>query len=585
MKQFLKMTLATIVGLFFTLIILLIILFSVAGSLTDSEKSFKVEDNSLLKISLSGKIVEQSVENPFNFSIPGVPLETETENQGLDDILCAIKKAKDCPQIKGIYIESKTLDAGFVTSEEIRDALTDFKKSGKYIIAYGDNFDKREYFISTVADKVFLNPEGLMNFGGLASTPVFYKKAMDKIGVKMEIFRVGTFKSAVEPFTSTEMSKESRMQTSEFLNGIWNHMLSKISESRGISIENLNRIADKNTLFESAKEMVSLKLVDSLLYKSEVLNHLSKIHGVKDYNDLKVVSVTDLITVPDKDVKYGQDKIAVLYAEGEIYDSGSEGIVSGKLIKEIEDIKKDDKIKAVVLRVNSPGGSAFASEQIWKALADLKKTRPLVVSMGDYAASGGYYISSCANKIIASDNTLTGSIGIFGTFPIIDGLTNKIGIDFDVVKTNELSDIGNLTRPMTNLEKAKIQKYIERSYDLFIDRCAAGRKMDRKNILDIAQGRVWTGAKAVKLGLVDETGGLNKAIDAAAKLGKAKNYRLVYYPSKKNFLTMFMEEFSSQTKMKIALRFLGEDYSDLIKLKKSNIQTGVLALMEGFKID
>lgn len=579
------MTLATIVGLFFTLIILLIILFSVAGSLTDSEKSFKVEDNSLLKISLSGKIVEQSVENPFNFSIPGVPLETETENQGLDDILCAIKKAKDCPQIKGIYIESKTLDAGFVTSEEIRDALTDFKKSGKYIIAYGDNFDKREYFISTVADKVFLNPEGLMNFGGLASTPVFYKKAMDKIGVKMEIFRVGTFKSAVEPFTSTEMSKESRMQTSEFLNGIWNHMLSKISESRGISIENLNRIADKNTLFESAKEMVSLKLVDSLLYKSEVLNHLSKIHGVKDYNDLKVVSVTDLITVPDKDVKYGQDKIAVLYAEGEIYDSGSEGIVSGKLIKEIEDIKKDDKIKAVVLRVNSPGGSAFASEQIWKALADLKKTRPLVVSMGDYAASGGYYISSCANKIIASDNTLTGSIGIFGTFPIIDGLTNKIGIDFDVVKTNELSDIGNLTRPMTNLEKAKIQKYIERSYDLFIDRCAAGRNMDRKNILEIAQGRVWTGAKAVKLGLVDETGGLNKAIDAAAKLGKAKNYRLVYYPSKKNFLTMFMEEFSSQTKMKIALKFLGEDYTDLIKLKKSNIQTGVLALMEGFTID
>lgn len=579
------MTLATIVGLFFTLIILLIILFSVAGSLTDSEKSFKVEDNSLLKISLSGKIVEQSVENPFNFSIPGVPLETETENQGLDDILCAIKKAKDCPQIKGIYIESKTLDAGFVTSEEIRDALTDFKKSGKYIIAYGDNFDKREYFISTVADKVFLNPEGLMNFGGLASTPVFYKKAMDKIGVKMEIFRVGTFKSAVEPFTSTEMSKESRMQTSEFLNGIWNHMLSKISESRGISIENLNRIADKNTLFESAKEMVSLKLVDSLLYKSEVLNHLSKIHGVKDYNDLKVVSVTDLITVPDKDVKYGQDKIAVLYAEGEIYDSGSEGIVSGKLIKEIEDIKKDDKIKAVVLRVNSPGGSAFASEQIWKALADLKKTRPLVVSMGDYAASGGYYISSCANKIIASDNTLTGSIGIFGTFPIIDGLTNKIGIDFDVVKTNELSDIGNLTRPMTNLEKAKIQKYIERSYDLFIDRCAAGRNMDRKNILEIAQGRVWTGAKAVKLGLVDETGGLNKAIDAAAKLGKAKNYRLVYYPSKKNFLTMFMEEFSSQTKMRIALKFLGEDYTDLIKLKKSNIQTGVLALMEGFTID
>ncbi len=579
------MTLATIVGLFFTLIILLVILFSVAGSVTDSEKSFKIEDNSLLKISLSGKIAEQSVENPFNFSIPGVPLETEIDNQGLDDILLAIKKAKTNPQIKGIYLESKTLDAGFVTSEEIRDALTDFKKSGKYIIAYADNFDKREYFISSVADKVFLNPEGLMNFGGLASTPVFYKKAMDKIGVKMEIFRVGTFKSAVEPFTSTEMSKESRMQTSEFLIGIWGHMLSKISESRGISIENLNKIADNNTLFESAKDMVSLKLVDSLLYRSEVLNHLSEIHGVKDYNDLKVVTVTDLITVPDKDVKYDQDKIAVLYAEGEIYDSGSEGIVSGKLIKEIENIKKDDKIKAVVLRVNSPGGSAFASEQIWKALVDLKKTRPLVVSMGDYAASGGYYISSCANKIIASDNTLTGSIGIFGTFPIIDGLTNKIGIDFDVVKTNELSDIGNLTRPMTNLEKAKIQKYIERSYDLFIDRCATGRKMDRKNILDIAQGRVWTGAKAVKLGLVDETGGLNKAIDAAAKLGKAKNYRLVYYPSKKNFLTMFMEEFSSQTKMKIALRFLGEDYSDLIKLKKSNIQTGVLALMEGFTID
>lgn len=580
MKQFLKFTFASILGVFLAFAIFFLIMISVIGAISSTEEQYKLKENSLLKISLEGIIVEQSVDNPFDFAIPGMPVQPNIHKQGLDDILSAIKKAKTNDMIKGIYIESGTINAGFASVEEIRDALEDFKKSGKYIISYGDNYDKKEYFVASIADKVFINPSGLMNIGGLVSTPVFFTETLEKLGVKAEIFKVGTFKSAVEPYFLKKMSDESRLQTTEYINGIWNHLLQKISASRNISVEELNIISDNNTLFEATEKFLTYKLVDSLLYKSEVNEYLADLHKIEKVKDLNFVSVSDMITVPDNNEKYDQDKIAVLYAEGQIYDNGNEGIVTKNILEEIEKIKEDDKIKAVVLRVNSPGGSAYASEQIWKALDDLKKSRPIVVSMGDLAASGGYYISCNANKIITTPNTLTGSIGIFGTFFIIDEMTRKLGLNFDVVKTNKMSDLGNITRPMNDMEKAKIQTYINNGYELFVKRCAEGRKMKPEELKKIAEGRVWTGAKAVELGLADELGGLDHAIKVAAKLAKSDNYRMVYYPEKKDFMTVLMEELSGDVSMRIALKVLGNEYAPMLKLKSGNIQSGVLAKMD-----
>jgi len=584
MKQFFKFTLASFVGVIIALLFFSLIIISIAGAISSTDRQYRLKDNSFLKISLNGELKEQSVDNPFNLTIPGLPVDTKMESQGLDDILSAISRAKTNDQIKGIYIDVKTLSAGFSSIEEIRNALIEFKKSGKKVYAYGDTYDQREYYICSVADKIFMNPQGMMNFCGLAATPVFYKGTLDKLGVKAEIFRVGTFKSAVEPYLNTKMSEASKLQTKEYIGGIWGHLLKGISASRNISTDELNTLANKNMLFQPTEELVKNKLVDSILYESGMRAFLAKKAGVDDIDDLKLVSVSDFLTTPEKSAKFVQDKIAILYAEGEIFDEGTEGIVRDDMISEIEKIKKDETIKAVVFRVNSPGGSAYASEQIWKAISDLKAVKPVVVSMGDYAASGGYYISCNANKIIASPNTITGSIGIFGTFFILDKLADKVGLSFDVVKTNDMSDLGNITRPMTEIEKHKIQNYIEKGYDLFVKRCSEGRKMDSQKLRKIAEGRVWTGEKAVELGLADELGGIDHAIKVAAKLGKVKNYRMVSFPEKKNFMTQLMEEFEGKTKMHIALSYFGEEYAPLLKLKEAKIQTGILARMENMDI-
>jgi len=584
MKQFLKFTLASIAGIFIATIIIFFVLFGVIASLSSTDKQYNLSDNSLLKISLSGELTEQSVENPFDFSIPGIPLDTKIDRQGLDDILTAISRAKNNDKIKGIYLEVKILKAGFASIEEIRNALIDFKKSGKYIIAYGDVYDQREYYICSVADRIFINPVGMLNFCGLAAHPVFFKGTLDKIGVKVEVFKVGTFKSAVEPFLNTKMSDPNRLQTKEYLDGIWGHLLKGISTSRKISVDELNALANRNMLFQPAEELVKSKLVDSLVYESGVRSLMAKKLGLATIDELKLVSVSDFLIAPEPSEKYVKDRIAVLYAEGDIVEEGTEGIVTDKIITEIEKIKNDDNIKAVVFRINSGGGSAYASEQIWKAITELKAKKPVVVSMGDLAASGGYYIACNANRIIASPNTLTGSIGIFGTFFILDELTQKLGLSFDVVKTNDMADFGDLTRPMTLIEKRQIQNYIEKGYDLFVKRCADGRKMDEKKLREIAEGRVWTGQKAVELGLVDEVGDLNRAIAVAAKLGKVKEYRMDYYPEKKNFLTVMMEEMEGKTKMRLARSYFGDEFAPLLKLKESKIQTGILARMDAVDI-
>jgi len=584
MKQFLKFTLASMLGVFVALALIFLILLGIAGAVSSSEKSVTIKENSILKISLEGTIQEQSIDNPFDFTIPGLPMDTRIMNQGLDDILSAIKKAKTNDKIKGIYVISGTLQAGIATAEEIRNALIDFKKSGKFIVAYGEMMDQKEYYIVSVADKIIFNPEGMLNLHGLAATPVFYKGTLDKIGVKPEIFRVGTFKSAVEPFICTEMSVANRKQTQELLGGIWGNILNSLSTSRKITKDDLNQLANRNLLFEEATELVKSKLADSLLYQPDVMKYLSAKVGVTEVDDLELLSVKDMMTAPDESASIEKEKVAVLYADGEIFDSGTDGVVSKDLIEEILKIQKDSLIKAVVFRVNSPGGSAYASEQIWKAMSELKSKKPVVVSMGDYAASGGYYISCCADKIVAAPNTITGSIGIFGMFFIMDELSRKIGLSYDVVKTNDLSDLGNTTRPMTATEKMKIQAYVNRGYDLFVKRCADGRKMKNEDIRNIAEGRVWTGAKAKEIGLVDEIGGLEKAIQIAAKLGKIDKYRMVYYPEKKDFMTELMEEFTGDTKMKMAKAFLGEEYAPLLKLKTSKIQTGIMTRMDMFEI-
>jgi len=584
MKQFLKFTLASMLGVFIALTLVFLILIGIAGALSSSEKSVTIEENSILKIDLDGTIQEQSMDNPFNFTIPGLPMDTKIGNQGLDDMLAAIRKAKTNDKIKGIYVISGAMNAGMATADEIRNALIDFKKSGKFIYAYGEMMDQKEYYIVSVANKIIFNPEGMLNFHGLAATPIFFKGTLEKIGVKPEIFRVGSFKSAVEPFINTKMSDANRQQTQETLDGIWGNVLVGISVSRKISIVELNKLANRNMLFEAGLELVKTKLVDSLLYQPDMMNYLSAEAGVTNVDDLKLVSVKDLMTAADASTTFEKEKVAVLYADGEIFDSGSDGVVSKDLIEEILKIQKDSLIKAVVFRVNSPGGSAYASEQIWKAISELKSKKPVVVSMGDYAASGGYYISCCADKIVAAPNTITGSIGIFGMFFIMDELSKKIGLNFDVVKTNDLADMGNTIRPMTVPEKMKIQAYVNRGYDLFVKRCADGRKMDDSAIRKIAEGRIWTGKQAKEKGLIDEIGGLDKAIQIAAKLGKITKYRMVYYPEKKDFMTELMEEFSSDTKIKMAKAFLGEEYAPLLKLKTSRIQTGIMTRMDVFDI-
>jgi protease IV len=578
MKQFLKYALASMLGVIVAFTLLFLILIGIGSSLSQKESSVQIQENSVLKISLNGVILEQSVDNPFNFNIPGIPMDTRNLSQGLDDLMGSIDKAGKNPNIKGIYLECGALETGWSTAEEIRNALLRFKKSGKFILAYGEMMDQKEYFICSAADSLFLNPEGMINFAGLAATPIFYKETLDKIGVKAEIFKVGTFKSAVEPYINTKMSDANKLQTQSFLNEMWNHVLNQVSKSRKISVEALQDLADSNTLFESATNLVHYKLADSLMYETDMVRYLNAKAGVKEDKDAQLLTPTDVIkSIDNGDVE--AQKIAILYAEGEIFDSGSEGIVAKELIKDIKKIQKDSLIKSVVLRVNSPGGSAYASEQIWKAISDLKKIKPVVVSMGDYAASGGYYISSGASKIVASPNTLTGSIGIFGMYFIMDELAQKIGLNFDVVKTNELSDFGNLTRPMTTIEKFKVQNYVNRGYDLFVKRCAEGRNIKDADIRKIAEGRVWTGSQALKNGLVDEIGGLDKAIALASKMGKVDKYRLVQYPEKKDFMTLLMEEMSSDSQLRFAKWVLGEDFAPLLKLKQAKMQTGIIAKM------
>lgn len=570
MKDFLKFTLATITGIIVSGVVLffvsILVFFSMVSS---SESETQVHKNSIMMLDLNGALVERSQDNPFDFL-----LGDEYSTYGMDDILSSIKKAKENDDIKGIYIQATSLGTGFASLEEIRNSLKDFKESGKFIIAYGDTYTQGLYYLSSVADKVLLNPQGMIEWRGLASTPMFFKDLLAKIGVEMQVFKVGTYKSAVEPFISTEMSPANREQVNVYLSSIWGQITSDVAESRKVSVDSLNAIADRMMMFHPATESVSCGLADTLIYKNDIRNYLKAMIGIDKDDRMHILGLKDMVNVKKNVPKDKSGNIiAVYYAYGEIdgtssSSTGEEGINSKKVIKDLRKLQEDEDVKAVVLRVNSPGGSAFGSEQIWYAVSELKKEKPVIVSMGDYAASGGYYISCNADTIVAEPTTLTGSIGIFGMFPNAKGLTEKIGLNFDVVKTNQYSDFGMLTRPMTDGEKNLVQMYVNQGYDLFLTRCSDGRGISKEELDKIAQGRVWTGSTAKELGLVDELGGLDKAVEIAIAKAGVDAYTVMNYPAKESFFESLMNTNpSNYIKARMMKGTIGEVYQQFSALE------------------
>lgn len=537
MKDFFKFTLATITGIILTSIVMFVISIIVVFSmLSSTETETVVKKNSIMMLDLNGSLVERTSDNIFKELF-----DKEDSTYGLDDILASIKKAKENDDIKGIYIQATSLNANFASLQEIRDALDDFKKSGKFIVAYSDNYTQGMYYLSSVANKVLLNPKGAIEWRGLASQPLFLKGLLEKLGIEMQVFRVGTYKAAVERFSATEMSPANREQVTAYITSIWNEIITDVAASRKISVDSLNNYANRMLMFYPAEQTVKSGMADTLIYKNDVRDYLKQLAKIDKDDDLAVLGLDEMINVKKNTPKDKSGNIiAVYYAFGEI-DGGSsstdeDGIISNEVIKDLRKLKEDKDVKAVVLRVNSPGGSAFGSEQIWEAVCQLKKEKPVIVSMGDYAASGGYYISCAADTIVAEPTTLTGSIGIFGLIPNAKGLTDKLGLSFDVVKTHKFADFGNIMRGMNTDEQTLLQMYINQGYDLFVNRCAEGRKMSKNEIEKIAEGRVWTGEAAKKIGLVDILGGIDKALEIAVKKAKVEGYTVVGYPDRKNVL-------------------------------------------------
>lgn len=581
MKDFFKYMSATVVGLIvFTLITGIIGAMCIVGMIASGSSAKDVSDNSVMVINLSGMLNERS-ESTFMDEIGGNTVGTI----GLDDVLAAIDKAEGNDKIKGIYIEAGMLSAdSYASLTAIRNALLDFKKSGKWIVAYGDVYTQGVYYVASVADKVFLNPSGQVDWHGIASQPIFLKDLMEKFGVKMQLAKVGAYKSAPEMFTADKMSDANREQVTAYINGLWQNVCKGVSESRKISVAQLNAYADSFVTLSDAKDFVKYKFVDKLIYTDGIKAEINKLLKKEADDDINTVSLADMKVVKGKEDK--GEEIAIYYAYGDIVDSETGGMMSsghsivGKTVcQDLEDLMKDDDVKAVVLRINSGGGSAYASEQIWHYVEMLKKKKPVVVSMGGMAASGGYYISSGANWIVAEPTTLTGSIGIFGMFPdMSELLTQKLGVKFDEVKTNRHSAFGTPARPFNEEEMSYLNKYIDRGYNLFRQRVAQGRKMKVENVEKIAQGRVWLGQDALKIKLVDELGGLDKAIAKAAQLAKLKEYHTSAYPGKVDWLDQLLNKTSGGSYIKAQMRqSLGEYYEPFMLLKDMNNQSAIQA--------
>ena len=581
MKDFLKYVMATIVGMLLCSIVATVItVLSLAGMAASEGASAPIVDNSILHIKLQGTIEERMKDTPLSMFT-----NNEFEVLGLDKTLEALEKAKVNDKILGVYLEGGILAATPAMAEELRHALLDFKGSGKFVLAYGDSYSKSAYYIASVADRVMLNPIGSLDWSGMAAQPIFYKALLAKIGVKMQVYKVGTYKSAVEPFICTEMSDANREQVASYLGGIWQNMLKDVAASRGLKVESLNALADSMTLFADTQTAVNGGLVDTLCYISDVKAILKAKTGIKEDENIRFAEVPDVANAETLKKKVS-DEVAVYYAYGDIVDDQASGlsqdaqICAKDVTKDLQALREDEDVKAVVIRVNSGGGSAYASEQIWHEITLLKEKKPVVISMGGMAASGGYYISCEGNLVYAEPTTLTGSIGIFGMIPDVSELmTQKLGLSFDVVKTNSLSDIGSISRPFNEAESRMVQNAINNGYELFTRRVADGRKMKQDDVKAIAEGRVWTGEQALKIGLVDKLGDLNDAIAAAAALAACEDYAIGTYPAEKPWYQSLLDEgkdtyLNTQTKS-----ILGDYYTAFGWLQRIHSQNPIQARM------
>lgn len=572
---------ATVVGIFvFTILLGAIGMMSLVGMVASGSSAKDVADNTVFVINLEGQLQERSVDNPFSQYLGGA-----ASTIGLDDLLDGIKKAKENDKIKGIYIEAGAFAPdSYASLQAVRKALVDFKKSGKWIVAYGDIYTQATYYVASVADKVYLNPSGQIDWHGLASQTMFLKDALAKFGVQMQVVKVGAYKSATEMFTGDKMSDANREQVTAFLGGIWQNVCQDVAKSRKVSVEQLNQYADNFITFAEPKSYVGMKLVDGLLYHDQLKDEVKKLMKLGKDDDISTIGLAGIMNVPGG--KEEGDEIAVYYAYGDIVDgasgalSQSESVIDGtKVSKDLEDLADDDDVKAVVIRINSGGGSAYASEQMWRAIQLVKAKKPVVVSMGGMAASGGYYMSCSANWIVAEPTTLTGSIGIFGMFPDMSGLvTQKLGVKFDEVKTNKNSAFGTMARPFSEEEMAYLSSYISRGYSLFRQRVADGRHMSVDAVEKVAQGHVWVGQDALKIKLVDQLGGLDDAVAKAAKLAKLDEYYTASYPGKADWLDQFTSAMSSGSYIDNQMRVaMGEYYSTFMLLKDINKQSAIQA--------
>lgn len=581
MRQFLKFTLASMVGFFLmSLLAFFIFMGIIMASISsfDKKETVTVPDKTILMVSFDQPIAERSSDNPFdNMRLFG---GSRAKSLGLNDILLNIKKASEDANVKGMYMEMSDVPSGQATVEEIRNALVDFKKKGKFIVSYGEIFTQKAYYLASVSDKIYLNPVGMFEFKGLSAETMFFKGLLDKLYVQPQIIRHGKFKSAVEPFILDKMSDASKQQSNALVSSIWNHMLANISDSRKIAQDDLNTIANELKV-QTPQDAISLKLVDNILYKDQVLDELKGRVNISNAKDLKFMSLNKYANSTTKS-NNASDRIAVVYAYGDIVsgNGSNDNIGSERISKAIRQARLDEKVKAIVLRVNSPGGSALASDVIWREMILAKKVKPIVVSMGDVAASGGYYISCAANKIFAYPNTITGSIGVFGIIPNMKEMFNKkLGITFDGVKTNTYADFIPVTRPMTESEKKIMTKGVETTYATFITHVGEGRNMRPESVDSIGQGRVWSGVDAKRIGLIDEFGGINEAIKEAAKLAKLSTYRIKELPERKDAFTQFLEELTGEYATRVAKKEMGAAYPYFKALKRMQTMQGVQAMM------
>ena len=582
MKQFLKYVLATVVGLVVAGLLMGFFSMLMFMGMAMGTSAPKVEKNSVLVMKLDGTLSERTEENPFDMLMGGAG----TSALSLENMLKAVEQAKDNENVKGLYMEAGMLSgASPAMLQELRDAIVDFKESGKFVLSYGDTYTQGAYYLCSAADSVVVNPQGMLDWHGMSMQTMFFKEILDKLGVNVQVFKVGTYKSAVEPFIGTEMSDANREQMEVFTSEIWNEMLVDVSESRKISVEELNQLADTVTLLCETSFYVDEKLVDKVAYSDEIPQMICNMMDVDEEDDYNTITVNEMASVASNKPKDDSGNIvAVYYAYGDIVNTPSSGIsseeiASSAVIRDLEELADDDDVKAVVLRVNSGGGSAYASEQIWHQVMNIKSKKPIVVSMGGMAASGGYYISCAADYIFAEPTTLTGSIGIFGMIPEVSELvTEKIGLHSETVKTNKFADFGDLTRPMNEDEKAVMQASINRGYELFTKRCADGRGMEQDSIKAVAEGRVWTGLHALELGLVDQLGGLDDAIAEAKKRAEIEACTVKTYPGTSSFIEKLSGAVSGDSYADAKMKeVLGDYYGTFSYMKRMTTERGVMA--------